>query len=353
MHKIFSDRFRSARLLNGLSLQDLADKLDNVISRQALHKYEKGEVIPDSEMLSHLAEVLKVKPDFFFREPKIKMSTVEFRKLKVLPVKDENRVIEDVKDCLSRYLELEEILSIQTNFIHPLKGKLTEINTLEDIEMAAHLVREAWCLGEDPISNSLELLEDNFIKIVEVEAGESFDGMQTWVNETIPVIAINRDRVKSSDRKRFTAIHELAHLLLPINHLPEAKKERICHQFAAAFLLPKNTALKELGAKRSKLMIQELGPLKQEYGISMQAIAMRAKDLNIISNTYCNQFFGFMNHMGWKITEPVDYVGNEKSNRFTQLLFRALAEELITVSKAAELRNESLDEFHKNLAIVS
>ena len=66
MHNTFSDRFKSARLLNGLSLQDLANALNNKISRQALHRYEKGEVIPDSEMVNLLSHALKVRPDYFF-----------------------------------------------------------------------------------------------------------------------------------------------------------------------------------------------------------------------------------------------------------------------------------------------
>ncbi|GAB1473163.1 hypothetical protein MASR2M69_06040 [Bacteroidota bacterium] len=79
MNKIFSERFKSARILNGFSLQDLADKLGNKISRQALHKYEKGDVIPDSEMISHLSKALNVRPDFFFRDTKIELGDLEFR----------------------------------------------------------------------------------------------------------------------------------------------------------------------------------------------------------------------------------------------------------------------------------
>lgn len=353
MNQIFADRFRSARVLNGLSLQDLADKLNNRISRQALHKYEKGEVIPDSEMVAFLSEALDVKPDFFFRETNVVMSDIEFRKLKNLPAKDEQRIIEEVKETLSRYLELEEILSIQTKFVNPIVGEITAINSFEDVENAVRIVRESWNLGEDPISNSLELLEDNHIKIVEIKAGESFDGMQTYVNGNIPVIAINTDKVKSADRKRFTALHELAHLLLPIKHLPERKKETYCHQFAGAFLLPAATAYKELGKGRSKLMIQELSMLKKQYGISIQAIVMRAKDLGIITNSYCSQFFFYLNQMGWKVNEPVEYTGEETSNRFTQLLFRALGEELISTSKAASLNNQTLAEFREKSLLVA
>ena len=51
MNQLFAERMKSARMMNGLSLQDLSDKLGNKITRQALHKYEKGDVLPDSEMM--------------------------------------------------------------------------------------------------------------------------------------------------------------------------------------------------------------------------------------------------------------------------------------------------------------
>lgn len=352
MNQLFADRFRSARVLNGMSLQDLADKLNNKITRQALHKYEKGEVVPDSEMINHLCDALNVRPDFFFREHKVELGDIEFRKLKSLPAKEEYRIIEEVKDKLSRYLELEGILNIQTQFVNPL-GDIGEIHSFEQVETAANKLREKWKLGKDPIFNSIELLEDNHIKVVEVKGGDRFDGMQTWVNEKFPVIAINIEKVKSSDRIRFTILHELCHLLLKLKHLSEKQKEKFCHQFAAAMLLPAETAYKELGKKRNKMMIQELGALKKQYGISIQAIVMRAKDLSILSDSYCKQFFFMMNQMGWKVNEPVEYIGVEKSNRFEQLLFRALGEDLISMSKAAALNNQSLAEFREKSLIIS
>ena len=341
MSLLFAERLKSARMLNGLSLQDLAGKLEKKISRQALHKYEKGEVMPDSSMLAMLAAALNVSSDFFFRDSNIELGKVEFRKLSRLPVKEENRIIAEVKDKLSRYLELEEHLGIQTGFSNPLKD-IPSVTGWEDIESAAALLRIKWNLGLDPIYNLIELLEDNHIKIIEINAGDSFDGMQAWVNGHIPVIAVNKDKVKSADRVRFTIMHELCHLLIKsIEDLPEREKEKYCHQFAGAMLMPKEMILQELGTKRNKIMIQELGLLKQQYGISIQAIIMRAKDLAIISDAYCRQFFFFLNQMGWKQTEPpeYDFKGIEESSRFRQLLFRALGEEIISISKAAALTN--------------
>lgn len=71
MKTVFAERFKSARLMNGFSLQDLADALDNKLSRQALHRYEKGEVIPDAEKINMLSKALEVSPDYFLEPLKL------------------------------------------------------------------------------------------------------------------------------------------------------------------------------------------------------------------------------------------------------------------------------------------
>jgi Zn-dependent peptidase ImmA (M78 family) len=348
----FAERLKSARLMKGYSLQDLEDVLNKKVTRQSLHKYEKGDSIPDSEMLGYLCDVLDVRPDYFFRESQVSFGEIEFRKLKKLPVKEENRIIEQTKDYLSRYLELEMILGLTSHFENPLAG-FKKIEQLSDIEEAAILLREKWEMGNGPIASVYDLLEDKNIKVIEIEAGEEYDGMQTIVNGNIPLIAINKRKVNKVDRQRFTALHELGHLLLSIKHLPEKDKEVFCHQFAGALLIHPDHLKKELGdQKRLRISIQELGVIKKEYGISIQAIVMRARDLEIISENYCRQFFSMIRAMNWKKEEPVDYPGHETSNRFDQLLFRALSEELISVSKAATLKNQKLAEFKSKSLLI-
>lgn len=344
MNQIFAYRFKSARLRSGLSLQDLANKLNNKVTRQALHRYEKGEVIPDSEMLGLLSESLAVRPDYFFKETKVEIGDLEYRRLKKMPVKEEHKVVEQTREYLSRYIELEEILGLEDNFVNPLKG-FEAVTKFEQVNEAAEKLRSVWEMGKDPIFHVAELLEDKFIKVVEIDADISFDGMQTWVNQTLPVIAYNKNIAGKPDRIRFTLLHELAHLLLIFGDVTDHQKETLCHQFAGAMLLPKDSILQELGANRNRLSIQELGNIKRQYGISMQAIVMRALVCNIINEHYTKQFFQMMKQMGWRIEEPIVYEGVEKSNRFDQLLFRAMAEEQISMSKAAALKNMKLSEF--------
>ncbi|WP_245189514.1 ImmA/IrrE family metallo-endopeptidase [Lunatimonas salinarum] len=92
--------------------------------------------------------------------------------------------------------------------------------------------------------------------------------------------------------------------------------------------------------------------MKQQYGISMQALVYRAKDLGLISENYLKQFYIVFTQLGYRSSEPVAYEGVEHSNRFSQLLFRALAEEFISISKAAALKNQKLAEFRKENLVI-
>ena len=346
MKEIFAKRFKSARLMKGFSLQDLANEIDGKLSRQALHRYEKGVVIPDNEKINLLSKALDVTPDFFFRSTKVELGQIEYRKLSKMPKKESLIIEEKTKEYLSRYLELEEILGLGTVFNNPLEnfGIVTSYAQVND---AANKLREVWNLGNSAIFNVVELLEDKNIKVVKLDVDEDFDGLQTFVNGNIPVVAYNIRKTNKPDRIRLTLLHELAHLLLTFGDISSKQKETLCYQFAGAVLLPEKTLRAELGEYRSKLSINELGNIKKQYGISIQAIVMRAKDCGVINEHYTKQFFFLINQMNWKVDEPVEYYGVEGSNRFEQLLFRALIEEQISISKAASLNNQTLADFRK------
>src|SRR4051812_5501426 len=106
----FAERLKAARAMAGFSLQELADKMASVVSKQALGKYEQGLMKPNNEVLLAICSALNVRPDFFSREPKVNLHNIEFRKLQKLSVKENNKIIQQTIDFLERYLELEEIL---------------------------------------------------------------------------------------------------------------------------------------------------------------------------------------------------------------------------------------------------
>ncbi|SFG03675.1 Zn-dependent peptidase ImmA, M78 family [Salegentibacter agarivorans] len=343
MQAIFSKRLKSARILAGMSQDDLVKKIDKLVSKNAISKYEKGQMLPDSNVLIQLAKALNVKPDYFFRSYNVEIEKIEFRKKKKLGTKKLNAIQEQVKDMVERYLELEQFLEIKSEFKNPVSDKI--INDGDDVENAVNTLLTEWKLGFNALPNVVEFLEEKEIKVVEIEAPPAFDGFSGWADKVYPVVVLNKNY--SIERKRLTALHELGHLLLNFNTNLEHKDiEKLCFRFAGAMLIPKETFFKELGGKRTSISLNELINTKEEYGMSVQAIMRRAKDLEVITDYY---YRGFCIKMVKNKEEEGlgKYVGIEKSNRFNQLLYRAASEDIISLSKAANLANLKLAAFRK------
>lgn len=165
--KNFPARLKSARLMNGMSIQDLVDRLDASISKQAISRYENGIMKPSGERLLLLSKALGVKPDYFERDIEVSLEEPSFRKLKSLPVKEQDRINQKAIDYLERYLELESILGEETSLNISLFQY--EVDSLEKIEEAAENFREKMAFGSDPLLNLTERLEERGIKIVELE----------------------------------------------------------------------------------------------------------------------------------------------------------------------------------------
>jgi Zn-dependent peptidase ImmA (M78 family)/DNA-binding XRE family transcriptional regulator len=348
MKNEFGIRLASARKMAGMSLQQLSDKLDNVVTKQSLNKYEQGVMKPDSDLLIKMAQTLGVIVDYFFRETKVKLEGIEFRKKVKLTKTEEEVIKQKTIDFLERYFELEKILDIKSDFVMPIKHN--RIKNMNDIENCATELREKWELGLNPMSNVIEMLEDKHIKMFEILAPESFDGLSAKVNG-IPIIVINSrfDMV----RRRFTALHELAHIVLDFDEsIKDKGLEKLCHAFAGAFLIPKKSFIEEFNKQRNHVSLEELKHIKSYYGISIQAIMARARNLNIINEHVYKSFSINFSTLGYRKNEPGEYHGTEKSLRFQQLLYRAAAEEVISLSKAASLNNQNLSQFRKTFVVI-
>src|SRR5690606_19419903 len=112
---------------------------------QALSKYEQGEMNPTSEVLLAIARVLRVKPEYFLKKNSLVLGKVLFRKRRSLSKKEEEMIVEKVRDYVERYTELEQILNVQQAFENPLQN--FPIQQKADVEAAADTLRSAWSLG--------------------------------------------------------------------------------------------------------------------------------------------------------------------------------------------------------------
>lgn len=350
------DRLRRARLMAGFSLRGLAEALDGEPSHTQIAKFESGEVCPDSKQLARFSRILKVRPDYFFKKDGLKLETVEYRSQTKLGEKGRKRLEEQAYEFFERYLEIERILGITTE---PLGCADLRSQTLEElpeaIELAAKDLRAAWKLGMNPIPNVHVMLETHGVKVKTLEHEDGFDGFSAFATDgagtKVPVVALSKlwleGKEKDLPRFRFTAIHELAHLYLKFpDSLSHKEKEIWCHWFAGAFLIPRESFEERFGVNRVKIALSELIAIKREWGMSVAAIMKRASNLGLVTpgryKTYCL----VANKNGWRTKDPGPgaWVGDEKSSRFEPLVLRALAQELITPSKAAGLLGASLPE---------
>jgi Zn-dependent peptidase ImmA (M78 family) len=103
----------------------------------------------------------------------------------------------------------------------------------------------------------------------------------------------------------------------------------------------------DVGERRQNMSQRELELLKQKYGVSMQALVYRMKDLGIITESHFGRIFQWFNNAGYRTEEPGEPVPKEQPRRFERMVEHALAEEFITRRRAAELLDrdpESLPE---------
>ena len=110
MKDIIAHRIKNARILKGLTLQNLADELH--VSKQMISKYEKGMSLPNSQNIIKLAKLLDQKVDYFFRTFKIDVGHVDFRKKSKFSIKKLKSLKEQIKINLENYLWIEDLLSI-------------------------------------------------------------------------------------------------------------------------------------------------------------------------------------------------------------------------------------------------
>lgn len=164
------------------------------------------------------------------------------------------------------------------------------------------------------------------------------------------MIVVNKNF--ENERKRFNALHELGYTILQFDDgLSEKDVEKLCHRFAGALLIPKETFFTELGKNRNSISFNELKAIKESYGISVQAIMARAKDLEVISQA---TFLQFRIQISKNRTENGlgQFLGKERSDRFKSLVYRAATEEIISISKAANLCNQKLASFRDEFVTV-
>jgi Zn-dependent peptidase ImmA (M78 family) len=94
--------------------------------------------------------------------------------------------------------------------------------------------------------------------------------------------------------------------------------ENEADEFAAEFLAPEREIKRELMVQ--KITLERLGELKQNWGLSIQALLRRSFELCVITERQYRYLFQQIGMRGWRVHEPIQYeISLEKPRLIRQM----------------------------------
>lgn len=289
-------RVRQARELRQLTQTELAESVQ--VAQSMIAQIEREQRQPSRELLDAIALQTGF-PPAFFQKPIVDdfpMGSLLFRARTTLKAGE--------RKSLYRYLQIvSEIIRTMAQNVNELPLRIAPFSGIGPQE-AAQIARSQIGLSPDqPVGNLVQALEKAGAYIVVLpEAVEPLDGFSVWIgdSEPRPIIAINPHM--PVDRRRFSLAHELGELMIGHVSAPSpSAREQLINQFASEFLLPEDPMHDEL---TSPVTLTTLLPLKRRWGVSLQALIRRAKDLGTITERQYLYLNKQISKRGWGRNEP-------------------------------------------------
>jgi len=297
MSEINPKQIAFARVRRRVTKAQLAKELG--VTSRTIQNYETGASPPDPVTLSKIAQLLNFPQQFFFIDedmPEIREHAVSFRKL--------SKMTDTMKACTfaTGAIAFKVNQWIEERFNLP-TAELPDLSDLSP-EEAASTLRRMWGLGNAPIPNMVHLLESKGIRVFSLtEETRDVDAFCTWYEEK-PFVFLNT--VKSAERSRFDAAHELGHLVRDIYTMQHGKAhgpemERQADAFASALLMPKESITAN---QPPAYTIKYLMKLKHYWGVSLAAIAYRYNSLGLVSEWNYRNLCIDIAKSGYRTKEP-------------------------------------------------
>lgn len=288
-----------ARQAQGLSQAQLAKAMH--VSQPKISDLEAGRVEMDERYCGLAAEALDVPVDFFRQSlPRHATDTTPFhhRKLQSVGASKLGQIHARLK---LTQLQIEQILHDDNA-----RADAVGFKPMEPEEYAggareiAQIVRLMWGMPTGPIGNLIELAESVGAIAMRCNfGGTRIDGLGRYVPGLPPMIFLDQDA--PGDRDRMTLAHEIGHLIMHVGRVPSPECEVQATEFASELLLPTREIRRDLVMG---VDLHRLVALKVKWGVSMQALIMRARDLDLITPAKQRSFFIELSSRGWRVNEP-------------------------------------------------
>lgn len=307
-HTFNGDRLKKARIYRGLTVADLADKID--CQRQTVSMYENKKIqTPDNETVLKISKELGFPIKYFYEEDKaLKIGSTYFRALLTTNKKYRSEQIQKMELVSDLYSFIKKYIDF------PIFTPL-EVNSNNLPEEAATALRNYWELGNKPIENIIFIAEEKGVLVTTFETStdtiDAFSQMVDVDGQSIYLIGYSSNKTSAS-RIHFDIAHELGHILMhewseDIEMLSKdefKERENEANLFASAFLLPKDTFYYDV--KQRPNSIPYYTELKKKWKVSIAAMIRRAYTLEVISYQEYQNMMRDLQRRGLRKKEPLD-----------------------------------------------
>lgn len=314
-----------ARHRNGWTKRKLAEATG--LSAAVITQYEQGQTRPSPASLVQLSLQLGLPAGYFAAgRPLIRLAAADahFRSLRSTRQYEREQALATMSHfaelviVLSRAVRLPEV-SLPPRTCPTADGMASnpgdeaafeEPRSAGMPETSARALRAFWGLPRGPLPYLLRQIEMHGIAVAVARFGasEHIDAFSSWPGRLDrPVICLSSERGNVL-RRRFSAAHELGHLIMHPQPVPgDTEHEREADRFAAELLMPDQDILHLLPRR---LDLARLIELQQQWGVSVQALLRRCQELATISPSTYKRSMTAITDLGWRRQEPaLDYQG--------------------------------------------
>ncbi|MEU0074110.1 XRE family transcriptional regulator [Streptomyces sp. NPDC006332] len=295
VHELFDPaRLAQARSLIGMTKRGLADELG--VTPAAVSQYEMGTNRPRPDLLPRLAEILDVPLTYFLAgrpHARLDPSAAHFRSLRSTRAYQRAKAVAFTEQVWELTYALEKRVQLPVVDLPGFAGG--EVHPGTDLPSepasAARALRVAWGLGTGPIAHLVRRLEAHGIVVVTPQRDEDLRSVDAFSTSRLPrpLIVLTPNRTDDVYRHRFSAAHELGHLILHGDTNPgDITQEREADTFAAEFLTPRESILPELPARAD---LHKLSQLRDSWGVSVHSLLYRCRELGLLSDSSASRAY--------------------------------------------------------------
>lgn len=350
-------RLRDARKARGLTQHEVSESLE--VARTTITSLEKGQrrIRPDEliqlarlygRQVGTLVGSRQVTEDF----------TAQFRVAVANEATSQNaaeleQVVHRFRRLCEDYLQLEKINGMPLPRNYPREYSINRIGPEDAAEDVAASERNRLGLGDGPVLNLQETLENDVgIRIFRIDLPSSVSGIFGYTEEIGACIAVNSRHPET--RRRWSLAHEYGHFLTgrfqpDISRVSSYRRipasERFADSFARSLLMPATGLRRRFHqisqGSEGRVTPADVCRVAHFYFVSVEAMMLRLEELRLVPKGT----WELLRERGFKVQEAFDQLGLSPSPHFTEpfsfrfcfLAVRAFADAHITEGELAHL----------------